>query len=115
MKTTKKLWIGLLALIVLSPLGIILPARFNAGSAWGEWSSEEIRRLVGYVPSGMSRQSDRWKAPMPDYALRGQENAHIGSLSVSYIVSGLLGAGAVVGITILVGKVLARREDSDAS
>ena len=32
MKTAAKLWIGLLALVVLSPLGLILPARLGAGS-----------------------------------------------------------------------------------
>ena len=72
MRTTRKLWIGLGALIVLSPLGLILPARFGAGTAWGEWSAEELRKLVGYVPKGMSAG---WNAPLPDYVARGRENA----------------------------------------
>jgi len=37
MTLTGKLWIGIGALIVLSPLGLILPDQFKAGSAWGEW------------------------------------------------------------------------------
>jgi hypothetical protein len=111
MSISKKLWIGLVALVVLSPLGLILPARFNSGSAWGEWSSQEIRKLVGYLPSGMSRLADMWKAPLPDYALRGQENAPLHSLSASYIVSAVLGVAVVVGITLLVGKAIARRGD----
>jgi len=115
MKATTKLWIGLAALVVLSPLGLILPATFGAGSAWGEWSGEEMEKLVGYLPSGMARLADLWKAPMPDYALRGQEHAPLGALSLSYVVSGLLGVAAVVGLAILLGKALARRERSDAS
>ena len=115
MKTTTKLWIALAALIVLSPLGLVLPAKLNAGSAWGEWSSEEMRKLVGYVPAGMSRLAQSWKAPLPDYALKGQERAPLHALSVSYAASAILGVALVAGITVLIGKALARRERSDAS
>jgi hypothetical protein len=115
MKTSKKLWIGIAALIVLSPLGLILPDTFNAGSAWGEWSGEEIKELVGYVPSGMSRLAELWKAPLPDYAFKGQESAPLHSLSLSYIVSAIVGIAVVAGITILLGKALAHREKSNAS
>ncbi len=115
MKATTKLWIGLAALVVLSPLGLILPAKLGAGSAWGEWSGEEIQKMVGYLPSGMARLADLWKAPMPDYAFKGQEGAPVRALSFSYIVSGLLGGIVVGGLAILLGKALARRERSDAS
>ncbi len=37
MKITTKFLIGIAVLIVLSPLGLILPEHFKAGSAWGEW------------------------------------------------------------------------------
>ena len=66
-----RLMAGMAALIVLTPLGLYLPARFSAGSAWGEWSSAEIGKLIGYVPEGMRRAGSMWQAPMPDYALRG--------------------------------------------
>ena len=102
----------MIALILLSPLGLILPAKLGAGSAWGEWSSEEIRKLVGYVPKGMSKLGELWKAPMPDYALKGQENAPVHTLSVSYIVAGILGAAVVAALAILIGKLLAHRENS---
>ena len=115
MKTTTKLWLALVALVLLSPLGLILPAEFAAGSAWGEWSAGEIEQLVGYLPSGMSRLADLWQAPMPDYAFRGQESAPLHALSISYLVSGLLGVAVVVGVVMLVGKALAHRERSDAS
>ena len=115
MKTSTKLWVGLAALIVLSPLGLILPAKLGAGSAWGEWSSEEIRRLVGHVPGGMARLTELWKAPLPDYALKGQEAAPLHQLSLSYIASAIVGVAVVAGIALVIGKVLARRERSDAS
>ena len=47
MKASKKLWFGLGVMIVLSPLGLILPALFHSGAAWGEWSKEEVRQQVG--------------------------------------------------------------------
>jgi hypothetical protein len=114
MKTTAKLWIALLILVLLSPLGLILPAWLGAGSAWGEWSGEEIRKLVGCVPAGMKHVAELWKAPMPDYAFRGQESAPLPALSVSYIVSGIVGVAVVVVLTYLLGKLLARRGDPDA-
>lgn len=110
MKTTTKLGIGLLVLILLSPLGLILPEKFAKGSAWGEWSKVEIQKLVGYVPEGMKRIEDFWKAPMPDYALKGQEKAGLKALSASYILSGLLGAALVVVIILLIGRIIARDE-----
>lgn len=115
MKPITKLCIGSLVLIALSPLGLILPARFGAGSAWGEWSPDEVHRMVGYTPSGMAKDGRIWKAPMPDYALKGQEKAPLRVLSVSYIVTGLVGAAVVGGLAMLIGRALARREDNESS
>lgn len=54
-KSQKKLWIGLFILTLLTPLGVILPEKFKAGGAWGEWGPEELEKLVGYVPEGLKR------------------------------------------------------------
>ena len=112
MKTTRKLWIGLLILAVLSPLGLLLPAWLGAGSAWGEWSSEEIKGLVGYVPVQMERLGDLWHAPLPDYSAPGAKQAGLGMQSLWYIVSALVGLGLVVGLSWLAGRWLARNEQS---
>jgi cobalt/nickel transport system permease protein len=38
-------WAGLIALVVLTPLGLLAP-----GTAWGEWSREELEQLgLGYI------------------------------------------------------------------
>ncbi|MGD0919371.1 MAG: hypothetical protein ABSB22_23255 [Thermodesulfobacteriota bacterium] len=56
MKTfQKRLWIGLFILALLTPLGVILPEKFNAGDAWGEWGPETLEKLLGYVPDGLKR------------------------------------------------------------
>lgn len=115
MKTITKLWIALIVLCVLSPLGLLIPAKLSAGSAWGEWSADEVRELVGYVPARLAHLAELWKAPLPDYALPGQEEAALGGLSASYILSALLGVAVVVGVTLLLGRAVARRDRAHAA
>ena len=74
MTVTKKLWIGIAVLIILTPLGLILPDYFKAGDAWGEWGSDTIQKLVGYVPQGIEKLSNLWNAPLPDYSFKGWED-----------------------------------------
>ncbi len=108
-KSQKKLWIGLLILTLLTPLGIILPEKFKAGGAWGEWGPEELKKLIGYMPEGLKRLSDLWKAPVPDYNFGG-EGASLTSQVISYIVSGLIGILAVGIVIYLISKVVVRNE-----
>mgnify|MGYP001070820974 CR=1 FL=1 len=115
MKTITKLWIGLGILILLSPLGLILPAKFDAGSAWGEWGTEELEQLLGYVPAGLARLADIWRSLLPDYALPGQESAPLHVLSGSYILSAVVGVVVVVGLIFLLGKFLVKSEQSDSA
>ncbi len=115
MKGHTKLWIGLGILILLSPLGLILPAKFGAGTAWGEWSTEEMHKLIGYVPAGLAKGSDRWKAPMPDYATKGKQEPSLKKQSSEYILSAVLGVSVVAGVAVLLGKALAKRENSTPS
>jgi len=109
MKAHRKLWIGLLVLSVLSPLGLLLPAWLGAGSAWGEWSAEEIKGLIGYVPARMGRLSSLWHAPLPDYAGPGASPL---ARIAWYAASALVGLGLVVGLSLLLGRWLARNEQS---
>jgi len=111
MKTINKLWLGLGLLILLSPLGLLLPERFKAGSAWGEWGVEEIRKLAGYIPKGLEKFSGIWQAPMPDYTFKGWEEKGLPSLSFAYIISAILGIAVVVTIAIFIGYVLSKKED----
>jgi len=91
MKEFRTFWIVLLVLALASPIGLYLPKIMKAGSAWGEWGVDEIRQMVGYAPAGMEKRADIWKAPMPDYALPGQEDAPLSRLSLSYVLSAFLG------------------------
>lgn len=115
MKRSSSLWIGLGVLVLLSPLGIILPARYNSGSAWGEWSTKQMKNMIGYVPAGMTQSSDKWKAPLPDYARKNTEGASLRKQGLEYIMSGILGVIVIVGLTAIVGTVVARRDKTDTS
>lgn len=108
MKVTTKLWIGLAALMIISPIGLILPERFRAGAAWGEWGIDEMKKLVGYIPRGLERLAGVWNAPIPDYAFKGWEEKGLAGLSAAYIFSAAAGIIVTVLIVILVGKLLVR-------
>lgn len=109
MKITTKLWIGIAILIVLSPIGLILPEYFRAGSAWGEWGSNEIQGLVGYIPQGFERLSSLWNAPFPDYAFKGWEAKGLAGLSFAYIISAIIGIFISVLTVLLICKILVKK------
>jgi len=111
MKVTTKFWIGLAILIILSPLGLILPDHFKAGSAWGEWGADEMQKLVGYIPQGLERLASLWSAPIPDYAFKGWEEMGLARLSLAYIISALIGIVITVIVVMVIGKVLAKKEN----
>ncbi len=102
-KSRKVLWIGIGILALLTPLGIFLPKLFKAGAAWGEWGPEELKKLVGFVPDGIRRLGELWKAPLPDYGFGG--NGPV-SETVSYMVSGLVGIAVTVAVVYIIAKIL---------
>ena len=65
--------------------------------------------MVGYVPQGLARLGELWKAPMPDYAFKGWEEKGLTHLGFAYIVSAILGVALVVLAAWLIGKCLAKK------
>jgi len=106
---TGKLVIGLAILVVLVPLGVIAPRFFNAGEAWGEWGTETLEKLVGYVPAGLKWTADLWRAPVPDYGL-GPETASIAAKSAHYVLASLIGVALAVCIMYVLSKVVIRKK-----
>ncbi len=97
----RRLWTGLGALMVVSPLGLLA-----AGIAWGEWGiddfkdaavRDQITQASGnmappeQVPQGLEHLSSFWTAPIPDYA-----PPFMHSESFGYILSAVVGAGLIV-------------------
>ena len=106
-KLQKKILVTLVILCLITPVGILLPAFFNTGDTWGEWSAQTVKELVGYVPKGLERYSDIYKAPLPDYNVKNTDGS-IGHKSGYYIVSGIIGATLTYLVMLLISKLIVR-------
>jgi hypothetical protein len=106
----KKILIVLIVLAVISPVGIYLPAKFNAEDAWGEWSTETIEKLVGFVPEKLKETAELWKAPIPDYNL-GDEKSTFTMQALSYILSGAIGIVLCTLILFGLSKLLVKKKE----
>ena len=106
-KLQKRILITLLVLCLITPAGILLPAYFNAGDAWGEWSARTVKDLVGYVPKGLLKYSEVWKAPLPDYTADAADKSLVHQ-SGYYLVSGLAGATLTYIIILLITRFLVK-------
>jgi len=103
----KRLWIGLLVMALLSPLGIILPRVFRAEGAWGEWAPGTLVKLLGYLPEGLRRTAETWKAPMAQYSLNAGNRSLLFQICC-YVLSGLLGLVLVSLLIYLLSRSLFR-------
>ena len=104
-KPLRWLWASLAVLVLLTPIGVLAQ-----GTAWGEWSAEQLRAELGFVPEGLGRLGSAWTAAIPGYAPAFIKNPMLG-----YLVAATVGAALVVGVTWLIGKLLARSERDGAS
>ena len=95
----KLLW-GLGVLALLSPLGLLAK-----GTAWGEWSAEEVGKLAGYVPAGLAQLTDSWSHTLfPDYSLSGTEPGFWGAAAV-YVLCAVIGVGIILFMTYLLSRL----------
>jgi len=99
----KPLIVGLVLLLIFAPLGLLA-----TGTAWGEWSAEELNDRVGFVPAGFERLSSLWSGILPDYAFPGQASEGFWASVPGYLVSGAFGLLIVGGSVWLVLKLIAR-------
>jgi hypothetical protein len=90
--------LGILAL--LTPLGLLA-----GGTAWGEWGTEEILSLVGFVPRGMEQAATWWQALLPDYQIKALGEGRLAE-SAGYVISAVLGSALVYGLTVIFTKML---------
>lgn len=108
-KLQRKILIILLLLCLITPVGILLPMFVNAGDAWGEWSARTIKDLIGYVPAGLVKYSEIWKAPLTDYMVNNGDTSVVRQ-SGFYIVSGIAGATLTYVIMLLITRLIIRNE-----
>ncbi len=100
-RLTRNLAIGLIVLVILTPLGLLA-----VGETFGEWSNKEVKEKLGFVPGGLEQLSPLWKAPIPDYALPGDESQH-GAVA-AYMLSAVIGVLVCAGLLYFVGKRIAK-------
>ncbi|MDD1749702.1 MAG: PDGLE domain-containing protein [Methanothrix sp.] len=101
-KTIKKLAIGLMLLVILTPLGL-----FAVGETFGEWGPEEVKEKLGFVPPGLERLSSFWSAPLPDYAFSGGDGS-MTAAAAAYILSAVIGVVVCGGLLYFIGKKVAK-------
>ncbi|MGD0154209.1 MAG: cobalt transporter CbiM [Thermacetogeniaceae bacterium] len=107
-----KLWYIIIALIVLTPIGLLAP-----GGAWGEWGADEIKNKFGFIPQGMAALRDHWHALLQDYGIPGWggDNPAFWQSAFGYIISAVVGIAIIVGLTYLFSRLVAAREAADKS
>lgn len=88
-KKIKPIYGLIMSLIVLSPLGILA-----TGVAWGEWGSEEIKELLGFIPKGIEN-GFHFNALMPDYTILDIQEF------IAYFLSAVVGVVLILSITRL--------------
>jgi cobalt/nickel transport system permease protein len=114
-RATRRLWLGLALLMILTPLGLLATA-----TAWGEWGAndfadpamrQQIEAASGnqalptsVAPQGLARLSSIWTAPMPDYAPPFMQSAAFG-----YVMSALLGSGLIILTCLGISWLVMRR------
>ncbi|MCX7834355.1 MAG: cobalamin biosynthesis protein [Ignavibacteria bacterium] len=91
-KFQKKLLIWLIIFIILSPLGLLLPYIFGSGDAWGEWDTETVEKMVGFIPKGMEKLSSLFKGMFSDYSNIFGENSPLILQIISYLISAIIGS-----------------------
>jgi len=105
----KKILVILLALCLITPIGILLPMFFNAGDAWGEWSAQTVKALIGYVPDGLARYSGVWTAPIADYTLNNADRSVVHQ-SGFYIVASIIGATLTFFVMLIISRLIIKNE-----
>lgn len=112
-KRYKAMLIPLVGLVVLTPLGLIA-----TGTAWGEWSTDELMERLGHIPQGLEMMADKWGALLPDYSLpalgSGQAGA-VGGYLLSAVIGILLVAALILCLSALIIKTQKGKTKGDAT
>lgn len=107
-KLQKRVLVFLVILTLLTPAGIFLPMFFNAGDAWGEWSAETVKNMIGYIPQGLAKYTDSYKAPLSDYSANSNDPSALHQ-SGYYILSGVIGVIIILVVMFIFLKIIVKK------
>uniref|UniRef100_A0A7C5V268 PDGLE domain-containing protein n=1 Tax=Caldicellulosiruptor owensensis TaxID=55205 RepID=A0A7C5V268_9FIRM len=97
----KTILIILFALAILTPLGLL-----TQNPAFGEWTQEEIKKMLGFVPEGLKKYAEVYKFDLfDDYSFKFISNQYIG-----YILSALIGIAVIFTIFFLLKHLMTERK-----
>jgi cobalt/nickel transport system permease protein len=99
-RSSRGLWAFIGIIVILTPLGLLA-----SGTTWGEWSSDELQSLLGFVPEGLKRLGGIWRYSfMADYNLPGWDSPLMAAMG--YILSALVGVGVIVFVTFIMSRFI---------
>jgi cobalt/nickel transport system permease protein len=116
-RSLRPLWVGLGALLVLTPVGILA-----GGSAWGEWMASDFsnpaaRQAIASAshhvappesaPEGLEKLSAVWTAPIARYA-----PPYVRSSGIGYLLSAMFGVGLVLLVSLGIAGLSRRAASS---
>ncbi|MBU3098061.1 MULTISPECIES: cobalt transporter CbiM [Clostridium] len=99
----KKYWYVLITLIIFAPLGLLAN-----GTAFGEWSSDDLKLKLGFIPEGMAKLSDKWNFMLPDYSVPGFGD-NLFKSSLGYIICAIVALIIILAITGIISFLQKRK------
>ena len=99
----KRYWYALIALIIFAPIGLLAQ-----GTAFGEWSGEDLKSKLGFIPDGMAKFGDKWKSILPDYSVPGFDGTFFKS-ALGYIFCAIVALVIILAITGIISSFLKRK------
>ncbi len=98
----RRYWLVFAILILVTPLGLLAE-----GTAWGEWGSDDLSAVLGYVPQGIAQADSWWKAAFPDYSVKFLGQGLMAD-QLGYIISAALGSVLIYAAVLVYGRIVAK-------
>jgi len=99
--SNKNIFVLFLILILLTPLGLL-----TQNPAFGEWTLDEIKQKIGFIPKGLEKYSEIWRFDLFDgYSVKYLHNDYIG-----YILSAVIGIVVIFGLFYLLRVFINERK-----
>lgn len=99
----KKYWYALFALIIFAPVGLLAQ-----GTAFGEWSGDDLKSKLGFIPDGMAKLGDKWKSLLPDYTIPGFDSSLFKS-ALGYIFCAIVALAIILILTTIISLFMKRK------